>query len=154
MPPSSKQPHVLIADGDPESRAALMWCLLAHGFCSVDPVSNGLDAGVSLENPGPPDLAIIDLGLPGLDGRTLIEGMLASERLKTVPIIAIGATAPFAPLPPGVLFLEKPVRLVELVAALRVLGVEGLQDLDTSEPSRVPARPSDLVPRLSSRSDA
>jgi CheY-like chemotaxis protein len=152
MAPGSRKPTVLIADGDPDSCAALMWCLLDQGICIVDPVNNGLDAAVSLENPGPPDLAIIDVGLPGLSGRRLIEAMRASDRFRSVPIIATGTEAPFGPGAPDIVFIPKPVRRVDLVAAIYVLGLESMFAFDQAKPTREPVRPSDLLTRLSSRS--
>jgi CheY-like chemotaxis protein len=117
-----------------------MWCLLSEGFW-VDPVANGFDAAVALEAPEPPDLAVIDLGLQGFDGRRLIEGMRASDRLRQVPIIATGFTAPYAPLPPGVAFLRKPIDLPRLLLAVRELG----HDLRTFFPSRRAPRPAPVA---------
>jgi DNA-binding response OmpR family regulator len=131
--------RILIAEGDKDARAAAMWCLLSEGFW-VDPVSNGFDAAVSLEA-GAPDLAIIDLGLQGLGGRRLIEEMRASERLKGVPIIATGLTAPFAPLPAGVAFLKKPCDLERLVSTVRQLGGGRLRSFFPSRQPRPLRRP-------------
>ena len=97
---------ILIADGDSDSRASLMWVLLAGGFW-VEPISNGLDVAPALEA-DLPHVAIIDLYLPGFSGRHLIERMRSTERLRDVPILAIAKERPWAALPPGVAFLCKP----------------------------------------------
>jgi CheY-like chemotaxis protein len=103
---------VLIADGESESRTALMWLLLNADF-RVEAVANGLDAAASLDNEVP-DLAIISLYLPVFDGRRLIDYIRSSSRLCRLPLVALGSTQPFAPLPAGVEFLLKnaPPRLV------------------------------------------
>jgi DNA-binding response OmpR family regulator len=107
---------VLIADANPDTRAALMWVLLSEGFW-VEPVANGLDAAAALEA-DPPDVAIIDLSLPGFSGRSLIERMRASDRLGHVPIIAISSEPPWTPLPAGVPFLQKPCAPNQVLAVI------------------------------------
>ncbi|HEY0715298.1 MAG TPA: response regulator, partial [Polyangia bacterium] len=115
------------ADGESESRAALMWLLLNADF-RVEAVANGLDAAASLDNEVP-DIAIISLYLPVFDGRRLIDYMRSSSRLCRVPILALGATHPFAPLPAGVEFLLKtaPPRLVLDVIKQLVQGSAGFR---------------------------
>jgi DNA-binding response OmpR family regulator len=138
--------RILIAEGDKDARAAAMWCLLSEGFW-VDPVSNGFDAAVALEAPAPPDVAIIDLGLQGFDGRRLIEEMRASPRLRGVPIIATGFIEPFAPLPRGVAFLKKPCDPTQLVATVRRLG----GSLTSFFPSRRPRGAARVAQELARR---
>ena len=93
-----------------------MWILLSEGFW-VEPVSNGLDAAAALEQELP-DVALIDLYLPAFSGRQLIERMRGSDRLRSVPIIALAPEAPWAKLPPGVSFLRKPVEPATLIACI------------------------------------
>jgi DNA-binding response OmpR family regulator len=138
--------RILIAEGDKDARAAVMWCLLAEGFW-VDPVANGFDAAISLEAGRPPDLAIIDLGLQGFGGRRLVEQMCGSDRLKDVPIIATGLTEPYAPLPAGVVFLKKPCNLEQLVRTVRELGRGSLRSFF---PSKRP-RAADPLPHQTAR---
>jgi DNA-binding response OmpR family regulator len=123
-----KRARILVADGDRDARAAIMWCLLSEGFW-VDPVANGFDAAVALEAPGPPDLAVIELGLHGFNGRRLIEGMRSSDRLRHVPIIATSNVEPYAPLPHGVAFLKKPCNFERLLDLVRELGGQSLKSI-------------------------
>lgn len=113
------KPRVLIADGDRDSRGAVMWCLLSQGF-SVEPVSNAYDAMAALEG-ALPDLAIIDLGLQGISGRQLIEALRRSPRFDPLRIIATAAMDPFAPLPARVSFLRKPCDLDTLLESIRAM---------------------------------
>jgi DNA-binding response OmpR family regulator len=139
------RPRILVAEGGTEQRAFFVWGLLAQGFW-VEPVSNGFDAAVALESPVPPDLAIIDLYLPGFDGRRLIESMRQSPRLQQVPIIVTAFSAPFAPLPPGVAFLTKPCSIEALVAKVGEVGVVRVRDTGKSDGQDwVPARPPERV---------
>jgi DNA-binding response OmpR family regulator len=134
-PVGSEKARILIADGDPDSRAVLVWCLLSEGFW-VEPVSNGFDAAVALEQTGLPSVAIIDLDLPTLNGRKLIEGMCQSERLAGVPIIATGARQPSAPLPEGVVFMRKPCDPRMVLIKVRELGGERLRSFFPSRAGR------------------
>lgn len=122
---------ILIADANADTRAALMWILLSEGFW-VEPVSNGLDAAAALETE-PPAVAIIDLYLPGFNGRTLIERMSGSERLRDVPIIAMASEAPWSPLPEGVVFLKKPCAAAQVLAAIDELLGDGIRRFFSGE---------------------
>jgi DNA-binding response OmpR family regulator len=139
------KPRILVAEGGTEQRAFFVWGLLAQGFW-VEPVSNGFDAAVALESPVAPDLAIIDLYLPGFDGRRLIESMRQSQRLQQVPIIVTAFSGPFAPLPPGVAFLTKPCSIDALVAKVREVGGARIHDTGKSDgPDWVPVPPPERV---------
>lgn len=124
MPPNHTT-RVLVADGDKESRAAIIWCLLSEGY-RVDPVSDGFAAAAAMEHPPFPTVAVIDLGLQGFNGRRLIEHMRLSPRLRQIPILATGFVEPFAPLPRGVTFLKKPCNGELLLARIRQMGSEAL----------------------------
>lgn len=113
---NAKMGKVLIADSEPESRAALMWFLLSKDF-RVEAVSNGLDAAAALDH-GFPDVAIVSLYLPVFDGRRLIDHMRGSPRLCRVPIVATGPARPFAPLPAGVEFRLKSASPSEYLEAI------------------------------------
>lgn len=67
-----------------------------------------------------PDVAVIDLMMPGMNGLALIEAMRGDPRLSRVPVIMITA-APRA-VPPAVLahvqLLAKPFEVDVLLAAL------------------------------------
>jgi DNA-binding response OmpR family regulator len=121
------RPRILVAEGGTEQRAFLVWGLLAHGFW-VEPVSNGFDAAVALESPVAPDLAIIDLYLPGFEGRRLIESMRQSQRLRRVPILVTAFSAPYAPLPADVAFMTKPCSIDALIAKVGEVGGHRVRD--------------------------
>jgi DNA-binding response OmpR family regulator len=127
--------RILIAEADRDSRSAVMWCLLAEGFW-VEPVANAFDAALALDRADLPDLAIIDLGLPGLPARKLIEKLRTSPRLQQIPIIATSFTEPIVKLPPGVAFLKKPCNPEVLLARVRaLLGPESKSALRTERPA-------------------
>jgi len=78
---------VLIADDDPLMIRLLEFNLKALK-CKVLISREGLGAEhlIKIERP---DLAIIDVMLPGKDGLELIESIRAEEELKTMPVIVV-----------------------------------------------------------------
>jgi two-component system KDP operon response regulator KdpE len=65
------QLRVLIVDDDPDLLDALAITLRAHRY-AVDTAPSGT-TGLEAARRHPPDIAVIDLGLPDLDGTTVIE---------------------------------------------------------------------------------
>jgi DNA-binding response OmpR family regulator len=71
-----------------------------------------------------PDLIILDLGLPGGDGFTVIERLKINPQLAVIPIIVVSARTGLVnqerALKAGVIaFLQKPVDNAELLAVIR-----------------------------------
>ncbi|WP_051195811.1 MULTISPECIES: response regulator transcription factor [Thermaceae] len=107
--------RVLVVDDDP-SIQRLMRRLLELLGCSVEVVGSGEECLLRLEA-GPPDLLILDLMLPGLDGAAVLQRLRA--RRLALPVLVISAKDEAESLPgelPGVsAYLTKPVRIGELV---------------------------------------
>ncbi|HEY3079639.1 MAG TPA: ATP-binding protein [Chloroflexota bacterium] len=82
---------LLIVDDDPEMRHLLgrMVGALAPR-CRVRVASDGLEALAQIEAAAP-DGVLLDLLMPGLDGRGVIERLRADDRLAAIPIAAITA---------------------------------------------------------------
>lgn len=79
---------VLVVDDDPDLLSALSITLRAHRYV-VHAARTGT-AGLQLAGQNPPDIAVIDLGLPDMDGTTVI------ERLRSwtdVPILVLSGRA-------------------------------------------------------------
>lgn len=89
-PPSSKPPkkRVLVADDDP-SISRLLERVLAREF-DVVTTSDGLGA-LALATKIRPQLMILDVMMPGLDGFQLAQRLRAVPELKNVPIIFLTA---------------------------------------------------------------
>ncbi|NTU84022.1 MAG: response regulator [Chloroflexales bacterium] len=87
----ARPPHVLFAD-DHEITLALYSDLLTHHGCLVTTARAGdeaLDRVYELR----PDLVVLDLQMPGMDGLTVIRRIRASPSVADVPIIALTALA-------------------------------------------------------------
>ncbi len=82
---------IMVIDDIDLNRAVLRTPLLALGF-KVTEAADGL-TGLDRVRDLHPDLILTDIRMPGLDGYELIRRLRQSDRLKTVPIIGISASA-------------------------------------------------------------
>ncbi len=111
--------RVLVVDDDTALARALSINLRARKY-DVDVAATGTDA-LRLAARNPPDLVILDLGLPDLDGTEVIAGLTG---WSTAPIIVLsardGQTDKVAALDAGAVdFVVKPFGMDELLARLR-----------------------------------
>jgi DNA-binding response OmpR family regulator len=83
---------ILIADDNRDLATSLSILLKLVGF-EVDMVHNGRDALAAAKNRRP-DVLLLDIGLPGLDGYEVGRQFRSDETLKTVFIIAISGYSP------------------------------------------------------------
>jgi two-component system KDP operon response regulator KdpE len=78
--------RVLVVDDDETIRRTLRINLRARGY-EVEEVASGRDALSTLED-APPDLVILDLGLPDVDGVEVLRRLRRSSR---VPVVVLSA---------------------------------------------------------------
>ena len=76
--------RILVIDDEPQILRALSVNLRARGY-EVDLAATG-EEGLDLAASHPPDLVLVDLGLPGIDGIEVIRGL---RGWTTVPIITL-----------------------------------------------------------------
>lgn len=88
MPPEVR-PTILIAD-DYEDNRELLRVLLDSANYNVREACNGLDC-LEMARAEPPDLIMIDLSMPVLDGWALLKELKSELRTSTVPCIAVTA---------------------------------------------------------------
>lgn len=111
--------HVLLVDDEPSLIAALRPALFAAGHTvSVATDGNEAIAGVSACQP---DVVLLDLGLPDLDGKAVIRAIRTTSR---VPIIVVSArhqeAEKVAALDEGADdYVNKPFEIGELMARIR-----------------------------------
>jgi two-component system KDP operon response regulator KdpE len=111
--------RVLIVDDEPQIRRTLELNLAARGF-EVDQASTG-ELALDLASRRHPDLVILDLGLPGMDGIDVVRRIREWSR---VPILVLSAreneAAKVAALEAGADdYVTKPFGMNELVARVR-----------------------------------
>jgi two-component system, OmpR family, KDP operon response regulator KdpE len=111
--------RVLIVDDEPQIRRTLELNLAARGF-AVDQATSG-EIALELATRLHPDLVIVDLGLPGIDGIDVIRQLRAWGR---VPILVLsardGEASKVAALDAGADdYVTKPFGINELLARVR-----------------------------------
>jgi putative two-component system response regulator len=132
------QSHILVTDDDPAVSLLLRHVLTAEGY-RVTIAANGQDA-LDLVALGPPDLILLDVDLPRIDGFEVCRRLKQQPATRLLPILMItGRDAYEARLKAWELgaddFLSKPFQLVEVIARCRsLLRVKRLVDeLDSAE---------------------
>jgi DNA-binding response OmpR family regulator len=113
---------ILIVEDDPDVRKGMHVRLQACNydtFFAADAISSMSEA-----RKHQPDLILLDLGLPGGDGFTVMERFKANPQLGVIPIIIVSARTGHdnrvrAMKAGAKAFLEKPVDNAELLAVIR-----------------------------------
>lgn len=82
---------VLIAEDNPVNRELLHELLVLRGY-AVFEASDGQQA-LDLMEKTKPDILLIDLGMPVLDGFTLVSRIRADPRFSELPVLAVTAYA-------------------------------------------------------------
>ncbi len=116
---------ILVVEDDDALRTVLCEVLEDHGFRAV-PAANGLHALAQLHTLDRPDLIILDLMMPVMNGWDFHNHLKADAKLKTVPVLLMSAyvrkgshTDPQDVA--GV--LQKPLSIDELLGWVRRLAV-------------------------------
>jgi two-component system KDP operon response regulator KdpE len=117
--------RVLVVDDDRQLLRALQITLAARGYAVV-PVATGADA-LAAASAKPPDVVILDLGLPDLDGVAVVEGL---RGWSAAPIIVLSARheerAKVRALDAGADdYVTKPFGMDELLARVRAAARRG-----------------------------
>ena len=114
-----EQAKILVADDDEALLSTLMWILKDRGY-EVSTVSEGGELLGQLEEISP-DLLMLDIMMPRVDGLQLLEQVKRDERWHDLPVLMISSMAPeegtVKSLEMGACdFISKPFRVKELLA--------------------------------------
>jgi CheY-like chemotaxis protein len=83
--------HILVVDDDPRNLFVITAALEQHG-AKVDNALNGRKA-LEMLTTMQPDLVVMDIMMPEMDGYKTIEAMRADARFATIPVMALTAKA-------------------------------------------------------------
>ena len=86
---ASKPPRILIAEDSDENRIALMLMLQLVGYAPIE-ARDGAQALAATRRLRP-DLILMDISLPGIDGLEATRALRAEEDFRALPIIVISA---------------------------------------------------------------
>ena len=108
---------VLIVDDEPMARTLLRLMLVRAGF-EVAEAENGFDALEKVEV-NIPDLILLDVMMPGMDGFTVCQKVRAKQETADLPIIMLSAKTDLDSINKGLLagatkYLTKPISPEEL----------------------------------------
>ncbi|PAW91512.1 MAG: response regulator [Pedosphaera sp. Tous-C6FEB] len=117
-----KPKHILIVDDEASFTRLVKLNLETHTGHTVTVVNRAHEAFASVRLQ-PPDLILLDVVMPGLDGGELATRLRADPHLSKVPIVFLTATVSRAEAQAGkkngeFTFLAKPVSLRELLACV------------------------------------
>ena len=117
-----KRKKILIVDDDRQVSLALSVRLKAADY-DVDVAGDG-ESGLQKLAAGAPDVVLLDMRMPGIDGLEVMRQMKRDPRLVNIPVIFVSAnaqeTAKRAALNAGgKIFLEKPFESRALLEAIQ-----------------------------------
>ena len=141
--------RALIVEDEAELRRQLIARLEPEGF-AIDAAADG-EEGIFLGTEYPFDVAIIDLGLPGLSGLELIRRLRAGG--KTFPILILTARGRWEEKVEGLSagaddYLVKPFHMEELIARLKALvrrAAGWVQSILSCPPVRLDTRTQEVT---------
>ncbi len=116
--------HILVIEDDPMNNRLLVAILTRLGYI-VDAAFDGV-SGLEKVESSPPDLILLDLNLPRMDGYEVARRLKHSDKTKIIPIVVVSSFAEvenrIKALEAGADdFLSKPVDQVELRARVQSL---------------------------------
>jgi threonine synthase len=82
--------RITIIEDNPDAVRLIRRILQAQGSFYVEEANNGID-GLRLVREARPNLVILDLMMPGMDGFSVVEAMKDDPSLQDIPIIVITA---------------------------------------------------------------
>jgi two-component system response regulator MprA len=115
--------RVLVVDDDASLRRAISRALELEGY-DVEVAADGVDALTFFDDGGdPPDLIVLDILMPNLDGLTTCRAIRSKSRVPTLILTALGAVDERVEgLEAGADdYLAKPFAVAELIARVRAL---------------------------------
>ena len=82
---------IIIADDYDDNRELLRLMLMTDGY-AIREARDGREC-VSMAQTDPPDLILVDLSMPELDGWSVLRALREDERTREIPCVAVSASA-------------------------------------------------------------
>jgi CheY-like chemotaxis protein len=82
------EPSVMVIDDNPDARLVLKKLLEAAGY-DVACAGDGREALSQLRQEGPPGVILLDLSMPGMDGRQFRQQQLRDPGLADIPVVLV-----------------------------------------------------------------
>jgi CheY-like chemotaxis protein len=114
--------RVLVVDDDPDLLTLVEMQLRHHGHRVVT-ASSGPDALVLVDEKGAPDVAVLDVAMPGMNGLALLTELRARDGLERLPAIFLSARVGPEDIKAGTslgaVYLTKPYVMSSLLSAIQ-----------------------------------
>ena len=111
-----EDPRILVVEDDEDAREAMVALLQMKGYRAV-PAGNGKEALDYLHKAPVPDLIILDLWMPVMDGWQFREEQIKDPRLAAVPVIVVTALSDRADVDANEIII-KPVDIDRLLTSI------------------------------------
>jgi len=115
--------RILLVDDDFTTQEAMSMILAANGY-RVAVARNGVDALERLRGFEPPELILVDLRMPVMDGRAFCAACRAEAAARSVPLVVVSGSPDAdeqAARIGAAACLHKPVDVSEMLATVRAL---------------------------------
>ncbi len=89
--PDGKKHNVLLVEDNPHNRKIFSGMLAHHGF-AVREAETG-DLALKMVSEQAPDIILMDLSIPGIDGWECTKRLKADPKTRAIPIVALTAHA-------------------------------------------------------------
>jgi sigma-B regulation protein RsbU (phosphoserine phosphatase) len=112
LPPPGPRHRILVVDDEEDTRMALVgW--FAHDY-DVMAAADGIEGLELATQPPPPDLVLVDVWMPRLDGISMVKQMKQIDALRHVPVIFLTGQMSTASMLAGIAagaraYLPKPI---------------------------------------------
>ncbi len=135
------QPTVLIVDDEPGVRRELCQALTARGFF-VQEAGSGAEALTRIARE-PPDIVLLDLYLPDMDGMEIVRRLRAQENTLTLPVVLLSVVDDPVVKVQGLRlgaddYLSKPLSILELSARIEAILRRKALEFSFSPSTRLP----------------
>jgi CheY-like chemotaxis protein len=121
---TNRKVNILVVEDDEYSRDALAHLLVAEGY-NAESAQDG-EAGLIKARETRPDVIVLDLNLPGMDGNQVIGRIREDESLASIPILVVTGDedkkAQEAVKSGANAYLTKPLELDALINAIKRLN--------------------------------
>ncbi len=116
------KPTILVIEDDPKSARLVELILNREGYQTT--IAPNGPQGLKMAQTTPPDLILLDLMLPGLDGFEVLRQLRAEPRTADVPVIVVSAKAQLTDKETAARigangYVTKPYRRAELLPLIR-----------------------------------
>jgi CheY-like chemotaxis protein len=110
--------NILLVDDDQDLREIVTLALNSVGY-QVLTANDGLQALEMLRGGTTPQMILLDLWMPGLDGWGVLEKLREDKVLDAIPVVVFSAGGDSARSAGGLSFLPKPLDLDDLLNTVR-----------------------------------